>query len=101
LLERKYNAIASEGDTALEMNAGVLLDMLRKVADLAVQGDAMARKRGDLLDRTRVTTLAESLIMCVTDVVTELVEDQTLQGEILTAIGTSFIEIIKKETLPC
>jgi hypothetical protein len=97
LCERKYNGIASEGEDSLERNAGLLLDMLRKVADLAVQGDALARKRGELLDKSRVTSLAEALIACVTDVIHELVEDEALQGEILTAIGNSFFAILKKE----
>lgn len=101
LFERRYNAIASEGDEELRTQSGPLLDMLRKIADLAVQGDALARKRGDLLDKTRVTSLAESLMMCVNDVIVDRIEDEKLAGELVTEIGTYFLEIIKKETLTC
>lgn len=97
LFERKYNGIASEGPEALKINAGPLMDLLRKITDLAVQGDALARKRGELLDRGRVTNLAEKLIMCVTEVVEDKIGDETLQGELLTDIGTAFQDILKKE----
>lgn len=96
LFERRYNSLPEE---EISVHAGPLLDMLRKIADLKVQSDNLDRKRGDLLDSARVTQMAESLLTVVSEVIHEFVEDEQVQGEMLSAVASQFLEIIKKDSL--